>query len=180
LKRLSIDSPNQTRLNPNLAISISNIPNKPTYLPLTMFKVILITGANRGIGFCIAQSLAQQSSDCCILLASRDISSAEKAIANIPNPKAALQPIALDVTSDESIKACLDEIKERHGKLDGVSHSHFVNKRSAEHNGTTLTQHEHKSSSTTQPPPQTPLPTTPISVAPTTPFLTRTLPPSRS
>jgi NAD(P)-dependent dehydrogenase (short-subunit alcohol dehydrogenase family) len=84
-----------------------------------MARIILITGANRGIGFCIAQSIAQHSTDCCILLASRDISSAEKAIANIQDSKATLQPIALDITSDESIRACLEKTKEKYGKLDG-------------------------------------------------------------
>jgi NAD(P)-dependent dehydrogenase (short-subunit alcohol dehydrogenase family) len=84
-----------------------------------MSKIILITGANRGIGFCIAQSIAQQFPDCCILLASRDISSAEKAIANILDSKATLQPIALDVTSDESIRGCLEKIKEKYERLDG-------------------------------------------------------------
>jgi NAD(P)-dependent dehydrogenase (short-subunit alcohol dehydrogenase family) len=90
-----------------------------------MSKVILVTGANRGIGFCIAQSLAQRSPDSyTILLASRDISSAENAIANILDTKVTLQPIALDVTSDDSIRACLDNVKERYGRLDGKLPSH--------------------------------------------------------
>jgi len=86
-----------------------------------MFKVILITGANRGIGFCIAQAIARRSQSCCILVASRDLSSAENAISQLQDLKANFQPVALDVTSDESVKACLETIKSTHGELDGKS-----------------------------------------------------------
>lgn len=83
-----------------------------------MSKVILITGANRGIGFCVTQSIAQRSGDHYVLVASRDISSAESAISNITDSKATLQPIQLDVNSDESIRACLNDIKAKYGRLD--------------------------------------------------------------
>jgi NAD(P)-dependent dehydrogenase (short-subunit alcohol dehydrogenase family) len=86
-----------------------------------MSKVILITGANRSIGFCIAQAIAQLSEDCCILVASRNLSSAEDAISKLHDLKATFQPIALDVTSDDSIKACLKTIEINHGRLDGTS-----------------------------------------------------------
>jgi NAD(P)-dependent dehydrogenase (short-subunit alcohol dehydrogenase family) len=86
-----------------------------------MSKVILITGANRGIGFCIAQAIAQRSEDCCILVASRNLSSAEDAITKLQDLKATFHPIALDVTSDDSIKACLKTIEINHGRLDGTS-----------------------------------------------------------
>ena len=85
-----------------------------------MSKVILITGANRGIGFCIAQAIAQRTEQCSILVASRDLSSAEDAISKFQDLKATFQPIALDVTNDESIKACLETIKISHGRLDGT------------------------------------------------------------
>jgi NAD(P)-dependent dehydrogenase (short-subunit alcohol dehydrogenase family) len=84
-----------------------------------MSKVILITGASRGIGFCIAQAIAQRSESCCILVASRDVSSAENAISQLQDLKAIFQPVALDVTSDDNIKACLETIKSTHGRLDG-------------------------------------------------------------
>ena len=86
-----------------------------------MSKVILITGANRGIGFCIAQAIAQRTEQCCMLVASRNLSSAEDAISKFQDLKATFQPIALDVTNDESIKACLETIKISHGRLDGTS-----------------------------------------------------------
>lgn len=85
-----------------------------------MPKMVLITGANRGIGFCMVQRIAQRAEDCCVLVASRDVSAAEEAISHLNELKAAtLQPVALDVTSDESIRTCLENIKNQHGRLDG-------------------------------------------------------------
>jgi NAD(P)-dependent dehydrogenase (short-subunit alcohol dehydrogenase family) len=85
-----------------------------------MSKVILITGANRGIGFCIAQGIAQRLEGCCILVASRDLSAAEDAISKLQHLKATFEPVELDVTSDDSIKACLEAIGKTHGRLDGT------------------------------------------------------------
>ena len=85
-----------------------------------MSKVILITGANRGIGFCIAEGIAQRLDDCCILVASRDLSAAEAAITKLRHLKATFEPVQLDVTSDESIKSCLETIRTNHGRLDGT------------------------------------------------------------
>lgn len=84
-----------------------------------MPTIILITGANRGIALCMVQRIAERSEDCCVLVASRDVSAAKEAIASLTGLKATLQPIALDVTSDDSIRACLTDIEKKHGKLDG-------------------------------------------------------------
>lgn len=84
-----------------------------------MSKIILITGANRGIGFYIAEAIAERTSDCCILLASRDLSAAEDAVSQLRDLNAFFQPIVLDVTSDDSIKACLETVATKYGRLDG-------------------------------------------------------------
>ncbi|KEQ78277.1 NAD(P)-binding protein [Aureobasidium namibiae CBS 147.97] len=65
-----------------------------------MPPVILVTGANRGIGFCIAQA-----SDAVRKL---------KALAI----QGTFEPMSLDVTSDQSMHGLIALIKERHGKLD--------------------------------------------------------------
>lgn len=84
-------------------------------------KVILTTGANRGIGFSIVQALAQRSSGLVLLVASRSKVNANKAISRLQELglKANFQPIELDVTNDDSIKAAVDEVKAKYGKLDG-------------------------------------------------------------
>jgi NAD(P)-dependent dehydrogenase (short-subunit alcohol dehydrogenase family) len=86
-----------------------------------MSKIILITGANRGIGFCIAQGIAQRLDGCCILVASRKLSAAEDAISKLRHLKATFEPVELEITSDDSIKACLESIETKHGRLDGTS-----------------------------------------------------------
>lgn len=84
-------------------------------------KVILTTGANRGIGFSIVQALAQRSSGLVLLVASRSKENANEAISQLQTLglEAEFQPIVLDVTNDDSIEAAVDEVKAKHGKLDG-------------------------------------------------------------
>ncbi|KAK4506716.1 hypothetical protein PRZ48_000449 [Zasmidium cellare] len=83
-------------------------------------KVILTTGANRGIGFSIVQALAQRSSDLTLLVASRSKDNASEAVSQLQGLglKADFQPIELDVTSDDSIKSAIKEVKAKYGKLD--------------------------------------------------------------
>lgn len=84
-------------------------------------KIILVTGANRGIGFSIVQALAQRSSGLCLLVASRSIENANTAVKHLKdsNPNTDFHPIELDVSSDKSVKAAVDMIKDKFGKLDG-------------------------------------------------------------
>lgn len=86
-----------------------------------MSKIILITGSNRGLGFSIAQSIAQRSKDACVLVAARKMSSAERAVSDLESISlhADLQPITLDVTDDESVRTCLQEIEKKYGRIDG-------------------------------------------------------------
>jgi NAD(P)-dependent dehydrogenase (short-subunit alcohol dehydrogenase family) len=83
-----------------------------------MAPIILVTGANRGIGFCIAQVLARQKSGSTILVTARTQSSASEAIQKLMASGAhgTLGPMALDVTSDDSMHALVAMIKEKHGR----------------------------------------------------------------
>lgn len=84
-------------------------------------KIILTTGANRGIGFAIVQALAQRSSSLTLLVASRSKDNANQAVSQLQELglKAHFQPIELDVTNDDSIKSAVEEVKAKYGKLDG-------------------------------------------------------------
>ena len=82
---------------------------------------MLVTGADRGIGFCIAQVLARQKPSSTILVAARTQSSAWDAVQKLKalDTHGTFEPMVLDVTSDQSMHALVALIKERHGKLDG-------------------------------------------------------------
>lgn len=84
-------------------------------------KIILTTGANRGIGFSIVQALAKRSSNLTLLVASRSKDNASEAVSQLQGLglKADFQPLELDVTNDNSIKKAVEEVRSKYGKLDG-------------------------------------------------------------
>ncbi|KAF2276869.1 NAD(P)-binding protein [Westerdykella ornata] len=83
-------------------------------------RIILITGANNGIGFETAAALATASSKNHVLVAARSRSKGEQAIKNIQarNPVGTLSLVELDVTSDASIAAAAKQIETEFGRLD--------------------------------------------------------------
>lgn len=86
-------------------------------------RIILITGANRGIGFCIAQVLAQKHVKDTVIVTARVQDSASQTIQKLEElgANAQLGSTALDVASDQSIHALVSMIQERYGRLDGMS-----------------------------------------------------------
>lgn len=86
-------------------------------------KIILVTGANRGIGFGIVQALAKRSEQNTIIIASRKEMDAEQAAidAKALSPGSRFFPLGLDVTSDDSIAASVNEVQAEFGRLDGES-----------------------------------------------------------
>lgn len=83
-------------------------------------RIILITGANSGIGFDTAYALAANSPKNHVLVAARTESKGEKAVKDIQarNPSGTVSFIQLDVTSDESIAAAAKKIETEYGRLD--------------------------------------------------------------
>lgn len=92
-------------------------------------RVILCTGANRGIGFAIVQALASHpdTANSVLLLGCRDANKGEEAIDQLRHSLDAggsggiasqLRVVTLDVTSDASIRAAVEEIDAKHGRLD--------------------------------------------------------------
>lgn len=85
--------------------------------------LILITGANQGLGYYATQQLASQG-NYHVLLGSRDFSKAEKAIQSLVSDDTVkvssedLTPIQIDINDDASIAAAAKTIDEKYHKLD--------------------------------------------------------------
>ena len=86
---------------------------------MSITKTVLVTGGNNGIGLAACQLFAAQTNYHCIM-ASRSLEKGRKAMASIQssNPSGAISLVQLDITSDTSITAAVEEVKTRHGHLD--------------------------------------------------------------
>ncbi len=78
-------------------------------------RVVLVTGASMGIGREIARALGREG--CRVVLAARTVELLEQEARAI-GPNAF--PVRLDVTSDASVAACMEQLGRRFGRLDVV------------------------------------------------------------
>ena len=72
-------------------------------------KTVWIIGGTSGIGFAIAENLSKIK-NCTVVISGRDTSK----IGNIPN----MLKVTLDVTSNESFTSAVDDILQKHNKVD--------------------------------------------------------------
>ena len=75
-------------------------------------KVAIITGAAKGIGFSTAQRFAQEGA--IAILADMNLEFVKAAAAQIPNAQA----YAMNVTDRASIQAVVDQVMQKHGRID--------------------------------------------------------------
>lgn len=89
---------------------------------MTSKAIVLITGANRGIGYGVARRLIREHPDYHIIIGSRDATQGREAASTLRAEEAASSPsissVELDVTSDTSITAAKETIEAEHGRLD--------------------------------------------------------------
>ena len=78
--------------------------------------IVLITGANQGVGFEVIKRLTQDARYH-ILLGSRSLAKGHEAAQSLSN-YSSVDPIELDVTSDASISAAVDIVRSTFGRLD--------------------------------------------------------------
>ena len=83
--------------------------------------IVLITGATRGIGFAAAKQLASRGARA--IIASRDLQRAEKAAGKIGGSAEAIQ---LDITDESSLRNAVEQLRQRHGRLDVLANNSGV------------------------------------------------------
>jgi len=85
-------------------------------------EIILITGANTGLGLEIVKALCQSTTPYHILVGTRDLSKGQAAVESVqaayPSTGSTLSRIQVDIASDDSIETAIKTITTQYGHLD--------------------------------------------------------------
>ncbi|KAJ7113180.1 hypothetical protein C8R44DRAFT_631540 [Mycena epipterygia] len=81
-------------------------------------NIVLITGANKGIGFEIAKQLALQYAGYHVLIGSRDAERGTQAASTLQKAGLSVEALTIDVTDDDSIAAAALRVECTFGRLD--------------------------------------------------------------
>jgi 3-oxoacyl-[acyl-carrier protein] reductase len=92
-------------------------------------KIILVTGANKGIGFATVRACARAGHT--VLLGSRDPERGAEAVARLAADDLAASPVQLDVTDPASVDAAAARVEAEHGRLDILVNNASVRRRRA-------------------------------------------------
>ena len=90
---------------------------------------ILVTGANKGIGYETAKQLAQLLPHSTVLLGTRSLDNGDAAIkqmradADTTGPLDNILPLAIDVVDQSSIDKAVEHVKSKYGRLDVLIHN---------------------------------------------------------
>ena len=86
--------------------------------------VVLITGANTGLGFQMVRALCSSDKSYDILLGGRSLDKAAQAAdaakREYPSSSSKVHAMQIDITDDESIQSALEEVATRFDKLDAL------------------------------------------------------------
>jgi NAD(P)-dependent dehydrogenase (short-subunit alcohol dehydrogenase family) len=85
--------------------------------------IALVTGANRGLGLCIADGLASRGFH--VLLGCRDAGAAQTAVDRLQQryPSARIESVSVDLARLSSIQSCAAELSMRIPRLDALVHN---------------------------------------------------------
>ena len=79
-------------------------------------KVALVTGASRGLGWAMAESLARCGAH--VVLNARDATALDQRVASLQKQGLSGEAAAFDVTDSAAAGRCVDDIVARHGQID--------------------------------------------------------------
>ena len=80
--------------------------------------IVLVSGANQGLGYEMCKKLATEQPDFHILVASRDETRGREAAAKLQDLKGIVEAVQLDISKEKSIEACVKWIDTKFGRLD--------------------------------------------------------------
>jgi len=83
---------------------------------MTESKVILVTGANKGLGLETVKQLAKEGNT--VIIGSRDKERGDAAVDSIKNEGISAEAIEIDLTNSSTVDEAVNYINEKHGKLD--------------------------------------------------------------
>lgn len=85
---------------------------------MALKTVVLVSGANQGLGYEMCKKLATEQPDFHILLASRDEKKGREAAATLQHLRGIVEAVQLDISDDGSIATCAKWIETTFSHLD--------------------------------------------------------------
>jgi len=107
-----------TNGNENEITNDNNDTSTSAPIGLLTGKVVLVTGASRGIGAAAARLFAAEGA--AVVLAARSTKALDDLVTEIRADGGAADAVTLDLADRTSIHAAVDRVEELHGRLDGA------------------------------------------------------------